>query len=211
MVRRATGHGRPGVGNGVGRISPEIVLRLVAELVQRRSVPDPTAAQNETWRDVRTGTQAAAALFTVAVAEGEVVAEVTRPMRLPARDLTPGANAENRLSGVWLSVINRDDELIQRLCAVRLDTLRASGAEHDRSRGHARAVRCGHGTASTVRVLDQHRQFWGRNEQVAAEPDGFLALAPLAVAVLARSVGTPVDVESEYLPKSFPLGIRPSA
>jgi hypothetical protein len=61
--------------------------------------------------------------------------------------------------------------------------------------------------ASLDRALKQHRSYWTSAEELVNDPDGFLALAPLA---LARSVGMGVDVESEYLPANFLLGNRPA-
>jgi hypothetical protein len=59
-------------------------------------------------------------------------------------------------------------------------------------------------------ALEQHRAYWtaGGNE---VQPDGFVAFAPLAVAVLARSAGMTVDVQSGYAPANLLLGIRPAA
>lgn len=258
----------PQLGAAIDRLegdrgSLKTVLQQAVMLTQHRSVVDPAAAEHETWRGLRTGAQAATALFAAAAAaDGEIQADVTKPLRLRATGPTLAANAGHWLLGAWLAVIDRDDELIQRLCAIPLDTLRASGAEHDDYMypwvetvqaflAHREvtpelfgAVMDGTDpdtaritprrimlqfvyppiemfyyllrrdeekfTAATVRALDQHRQYWTSDEHLAEEPDGFLALAPLAVAVLARSVGMTVDVESGYLPENFLLGIRPS-
>ncbi|HEY3709939.1 MAG TPA: immunity 49 family protein [Amycolatopsis sp.] len=58
-------------------------------------------------------------------------------------------------------------------------------------------------------ALEQHRAYWtaGGNE---VQPDGFIAFAPLAIAVLARSAGMTVDVRSGYAPSNLLLGIRPA-
>ncbi|WP_329067205.1 immunity 49 family protein [Amycolatopsis sp. NBC_01480] len=58
-------------------------------------------------------------------------------------------------------------------------------------------------------ALEQHRAYWtaGGNE---VQPDGFVAFAPLAVAVLARSAGMTVDVRSGYTPLNLLLGTRPA-
>jgi hypothetical protein len=244
-----------------GRGTLKNVLHQALELLRYRTGVDPSAAEPETWRDLRTAAQAATALFAAATGDGEIEAEVTRPMRLPATGPTIAANAGHWLTGAWLAVIDRNDELIQRLCAVPLDTLRASGAEHDDYMypwvetvqaflAHRevtpemfRAAMDGTDpdtaritprrimlqlvyppikmfyyllrrdeekfTAATVSALDDHRSYWTGDEGSAEDPDGFLALAPLAVAVLARSAGMPVDVASDYLPSNFLLGIRP--
>ncbi|WP_158852242.1 immunity 49 family protein [Saccharothrix deserti] len=53
---------------------------------------------------------------------------------------------------------------------------------------------------SLERALELHRQHWSTGGR-ETNPDGFIALAPLAMAVLAQEVGIEVLVESEYLPK----------
>ncbi|NGY64501.1 immunity 49 family protein [Lentzea sp. NEAU-D13] len=53
---------------------------------------------------------------------------------------------------------------------------------------------------SLERALDLHRQHWSAADR-ATNPDGFIALAPLAMAVLAQEVGIEVRVESDYLPR----------
>jgi hypothetical protein len=64
-------------------------------------------------------------------------------------------------------------------------------------------------TAALTDAVQQHRTFWSADE-LAGSPDGLIALAPLAIAALARSVGMTVDVESEYLPRNFVNGVRPA-
>ncbi|MET1072735.1 MAG: immunity 49 family protein [Umezawaea sp.] len=54
-------------------------------------------------------------------------------------------------------------------------------------------------TDALVQALTLHRDYWSA-EGRADRPDGFVALGPLAIALLARSSGLEVDVESEYLP-----------
>ena len=54
--------------------------------------------------------------------------------------------------------------------------------------------------ASLERALVLHRQHWSAGDR-ATNPDGFVALAPLAMAVLAQEVGIEVRVESDYLPR----------
>ncbi|MBE8517541.1 immunity 49 family protein [Amycolatopsis sp. H6(2020)] len=236
------------------------VLRRALTLTRYRSVVDPAAADPETWRDLRTAAEAGTAIFTAATGEGEVEAVVTRPMRFAATGPTSTADAGNWLTAAWLAVVDRNDDLIQRLCAVPLDLLLASG-EYDAymapwletvrnflTRREIPAELFGaamDGTdpdavrntprramlqliyppiemfyhllrrddekfnASLARALEQHRSFWTSDEELVDDPDGFLALAPLAIAVLARSAGMNVDVESEYLPSNFLLGIRP--
>lgn len=53
--------------------------------------------------------------------------------------------------------------------------------------------------AALEQALVQHRKYWTRHE--ADGPDGFVALEPLGIAVLALGVGMPVTVTSDYLPE----------
>ncbi|WP_409185121.1 immunity 49 family protein [Amycolatopsis sp. VS8301801F10] len=59
-----------------------------------------------------------------------------------------------------------------------------------------------------VSALERHREYWTAEDR-ATDPEGFLALAPLAVAVLARSVGMKFDVQSGYTPANLLAGLRP--
>ncbi|WP_312872066.1 immunity 49 family protein [Amycolatopsis dendrobii] len=59
-----------------------------------------------------------------------------------------------------------------------------------------------------VSALERHREYWTAEDR-ATDPDGFLALAALAVAVLARSVGMTFDVQSGYTPANLLAGILP--
>ncbi|GAA4534144.1 immunity 49 family protein [Amycolatopsis samaneae] len=64
-------------------------------------------------------------------------------------------------------------------------------------------------TEAYVAALERHRAFWtaeGRED----DPSGFLALAPLAVAVLARTVGMTFDVRSDYAPANLLSGVVPT-
>lgn len=64
-------------------------------------------------------------------------------------------------------------------------------------------------TEAYVAALERHRAFWtaeGRED----DPSGFLALAPLAVAVLARTVGMTFDVRSDYAPANLLSGAVPA-
>jgi len=232
-------------------------------LTQWRTVVDPVAEQQETWEDLRIAAQAATAVFTAAdAAEGEAIETVVaKPVRFTATGPTSAANPGAWLNAAWLAVIDRNDELIQRLCAVSPETLRAAGTEHDTymdpwvetvrtflahrevppelfgaamdgtDPDNARLTPPGvllrlvyppiktfyyllrrdqaQFTAALTDAVEQHRAFWSA-PGVADSPDGFLALAPLAIAVLARSVGMSVDVESEYLPRNFVNGVRPT-
>ncbi|MBN6038311.1 immunity 49 family protein [Amycolatopsis sp. 195334CR] len=221
------------------------VLGRALELAQYAAVLDPAAAE----ADLRTAAQAATAIFSAAAGEGEIEAVVAKPVRFQATGPVSYANGGAWLFAVWLAIASHEDELVQRLCAIPEETLRASGAEHDAylypwvrtvrnfltnqeippelfstvmdgtdpdaavrtpKRAMAQLVyppvemfyfllrrdaeKFG---ASLVRALEQHRKFWAGD--LADDPDGFIAFAPLAIAELAKSAGMPVEVESEYL------------
>ncbi|MGO4649333.1 immunity 49 family protein [Nocardia sp. 2YAB30] len=59
---------------------------------------------------------------------------------------------------------------------------------------------------SLATALNLHRSFWGKDEERRNDPNGFIALGPLAVACLARDTGLFVDVESAYLSEHLLLG-----
>ncbi|MGY4968314.1 immunity 49 family protein [Streptomyces nigrescens] len=52
-----------------------------------------------------------------------------------------------------------------------------------------------------LEALELHKAHWTADEDRTADPDGRIALGPLAIACLAYDGGIPVEVESEYLPK----------
>lgn len=52
-----------------------------------------------------------------------------------------------------------------------------------------------------VEALELHREYWTATEERVRDSDGFIALAPLALACLARDAGMPIEVTSEYLPR----------
>ncbi|MEV6428722.1 immunity 49 family protein [Nocardia sp. NPDC051463] len=55
-------------------------------------------------------------------------------------------------------------------------------------------------------ALTMHRTYWEVPE-LAENPVGFAATAPLAIAILARAVGIPIEVESDYLPAGLLNGV----
>ncbi|SEF27201.1 Immunity protein 49 [Amycolatopsis pretoriensis] len=61
---------------------------------------------------------------------------------------------------------------------------------------------------SLVLALDLHKQYWTADEDRQRNPEGFVALAPLAMACLARDAGMAIDVESDYLPHHLLAGTR---
>ncbi|SDM68668.1 immunity 49 family protein [Allokutzneria albata] len=64
-------------------------------------------------------------------------------------------------------------------------------------------------TDSLARALERHRRYWTRTEERAKEPEGFLALAPLALAGRALESGwLSVTVRSPYLPLTLLNGGR---
>jgi Immunity protein 49 len=64
--------------------------------------------------------------------------------------------------------------------------------------------------AALADALTDHRTYWAAPGG-ADESDGFLALKPMGVAVLALGAGMPVTVSSEYLPENLLRGRRPAA
>lgn len=49
-------------------------------------------------------------------------------------------------------------------------------------------------------ALERHKKYWSKGSR-KRDPDGYLALGPLAISSVAFDAGMPIDVESEYLPK----------
>jgi Immunity protein 49 len=49
-------------------------------------------------------------------------------------------------------------------------------------------------------ALERHKKYWSKASR-KRDPDGFIALGPLAIAAKARKAGMPIEVESDYLPK----------
>lgn len=45
------------------------------------------------------------------------------------------------------------------------------------------------------------REYWTADEERAKDPEGRIALAPLAITCLAHDGGIPIEVQSDYLPK----------
>lgn len=63
------------------------------------------------------------------------------------------------------------------------------------------------GTATTfneslAQALTAHRDYWSQPD-LAGDPGGFVSLPVLAMAILGRANGFPIEVESGYLPKSL--------
>lgn len=56
-----------------------------------------------------------------------------------------------------------------------------------------------------AKALELHKAFWSTEEKLE-NPLGFVALGPLAIACVARDTGTPIDIESEYLPPHLLTG-----
>ncbi|GAA2286278.1 hypothetical protein GCM10010145_65970 [Streptomyces ruber] len=57
--------------------------------------------------------------------------------------------------------------------------------------------------AELAKALEWHKEYWTGNEDRALDPEGAIALGPLAVSCLAVEAGFTLTVESEYLPKSL--------
>ncbi|WP_406016659.1 immunity 49 family protein [Streptomyces sp. NBC_00984] len=52
-------------------------------------------------------------------------------------------------------------------------------------------------------ALRWHKEYWSAAEERATDAEGLVALGPLAVACLAHDAGFPLEIESEYLPRSL--------
>jgi hypothetical protein len=48
-------------------------------------------------------------------------------------------------------------------------------------------------------ALERHKKYWGHEER-KRDPDGYLALGPLAIASLAHDAGLEVEVDSDFVP-----------
>jgi hypothetical protein len=57
-----------------------------------------------------------------------------------------------------------------------------------------------------AQALEQHKAYWTADSELADNPRGLVALAPLGLACIAKDAGLIVEVESEYLPKHLVLG-----
>lgn len=57
--------------------------------------------------------------------------------------------------------------------------------------------------AALVESLELHKAYWTATAERAADIAGTLALGPLAIACLAYDAGFPIEVESDYLPRSL--------
>jgi hypothetical protein len=49
-------------------------------------------------------------------------------------------------------------------------------------------------------ALERHKKYWSKTSR-KHDPDGYLALGPLALASLAHEAGMPMEVKSDYLPE----------
>jgi hypothetical protein len=61
---------------------------------------------------------------------------------------------------------------------------------------------------SLVTALELHRRYWTADPERPRDPASIVALAPLAMACLARDAGMTFDVESDYLPHHLLAGSR---
>jgi hypothetical protein len=60
-------------------------------------------------------------------------------------------------------------------------------------------------TEALATALELHKRYWTAEPRA---PHGVVALAPLAIACLARDAGMPIEVESDYLPHHLLVGTR---
>ncbi|MBN6041231.1 immunity 49 family protein [Amycolatopsis sp. 195334CR] len=61
---------------------------------------------------------------------------------------------------------------------------------------------------SLANALDLHKRYWTAEEERVRDPEGFVALGPLAIACLAHDAGVTIEVESDYLPIHLLEGTR---
>lgn len=61
---------------------------------------------------------------------------------------------------------------------------------------------------SLAQALDLHRRYWTRTGERCSNPNGFIALGPLALACLAKEAGFEIRVRSDYLPGTLLGGSR---
>jgi Immunity protein 49 len=101
---------------------------------------------------------------------------------LQLRDMTD-ATAEDRIIPELI-----DGTINIALPAMELLTCLLDGNPDNFNESLADAIRC-------------HKKFWSSDEQMAGDPRGFIALAPLGFACIAYDLGIPIEVESEYLPR----------
>ncbi|MGW1658782.1 immunity 49 family protein [Streptomyces atratus] len=52
-------------------------------------------------------------------------------------------------------------------------------------------------------ALRRHKEYWTADEDRTQNIEGVVAIAPLAVACLAKANGIPIEVESGYLPSAL--------
>lgn len=125
-----------GIGARVDRAvdDPDTLSPLFLRALRRlghRSVLDPSGGSAETWDSLVFASEVGAAVFAVAAAApgaevtcrlgGEVVAlRGTGPVRY--------ATAENWLTTMWLAVLVRDADAVERHTAVPVEVLKGSGA-----------------------------------------------------------------------------------
>jgi hypothetical protein len=57
-------------------------------------------------------------------------------------------------------------------------------------------------------VLELHKEYWTAKPERLTDPQGYIALGPLAVACLALDAGLAITVESDYLPRTLLKGGR---
>lgn len=90
------------------------------------------------WEALTAAMQIASAVFDVAVIDtGTAECLIDhKVVRIPATGPTSTACAPVWITAFWLAVVCRDQARMNRLCAVPLDLLRASGADHDEFQYH---------------------------------------------------------------------------
>lgn len=207
---------------------------------------------------LKTGTFAAAALFTLASESGQVEVDIGQKLvRLPATGSTDATHPGNWRVGWWLAQIVRDRRAIDRLAGTPIEVLRRSSSRGDECQYlYVEALQAIEKRASdwgtrlqraldatdperfkladeefvlnimvpemellfcfangdradfqeTLQfTLERHKRYWTRANR-KRDPDGYIALGPLAIASMAHQAGFAVEVESDYLPNPLIKG-----
>jgi hypothetical protein len=208
---------------------------------------------DELPRALQIGAQAAAAIFALSIASGDVRFDLDgAPVTLPATGPTDATHVGNWRIGWWLAHVVRDRSAIDSLAATPLEVLRQSSSRGDECQYlfvdalQAFEKRAGNWSTrlrvaldatdpAAARIsdeefvlnvlvpemqmlfrvatgeiepfnealrfaLERHKKYWSKAPR-KRDPDGYLALGPLAISKMARKAGMPIEVDSEYLPE----------
>lgn len=204
---------------------------------------------------LRIGAQAAAAIFALSVASGDVQLDLGGArVTLPATGPTDATHVGHWRVGWWLAHLVDDRGAIDSLAATPIDVLRRSGSRGDecqylfvdalqafekRADDWSTKLRLALDATDPAAArlsdeefvlnilvpemqmlfrlaigdiapfnealhfaLERHKKYWSKAGR-KRDPDGYLALGPLAITKMSRKAGMPIEVESDYLPRAF--------